>query len=65
MIEGILDLGVQAFIKAKWTLLVERIMAKRHTYSNNFLELKVPGTLGFVLSNVDPSKGYYGNTGAL
>lgn len=65
MIQGILDLGAKSFVKAKWTLLVEKIMAKRHTYSNNFLELKVPGTLGFVLSGVDPSKGHFGDTGAL
>ena len=52
-------------MKAKWTLLVEKIMAKRHTYCNVFLELKVPGTLGFVLSHVDPSKGYFGCTDAM
>lgn len=52
-------------MKAKWTILVEAIMAKRHTYSNLFMELHVPDTIGFVLSNVDPSKGYFGDTSAL
>lgn len=52
-------------MKAKWTLLCEKIMSKRHAYSNMYSQLRVPDTIGCVLAGVNPSLGYFGDTSAL
>lgn len=40
-------------------------MLKRHTYTNLFVELRVPDTIGCVLAGVMPSLGHFGDTSAL
>ena len=52
-------------MKAKWTLLAAKIMMKRHTYTNVYVDLRVPDTIGCVLAGVRPFLGYFGDTSAL